>query len=59
MAATGPTGRRSMTSPEVGKSMAPARLSSVDLPQPLRPASATNSPRATSSETPTRAGVPE
>src|SRR5258707_9059075 len=25
------------TFPDVGKSMAPARLSSVDLPQPLRP----------------------
>src|SRR5580700_3155668 len=39
------------TRPAVGKSMAPARFSSVDFPQPLRPTRATNSPRLTSSET--------
>ncbi len=39
------------TSPLVGKSMAPARFSRVDLPQPLRPARAINSPGAPSSET--------
>src|SRR5258707_14672818 len=38
------------TVPEVGKSMAPARLNSVDLPHPLRPTSATNSPREISSD---------
>jgi len=40
------------TLPEVGKSMAPARLSSVDFPQPLRPTNATNSPCSTFNETP-------
>ena len=39
------------TRPEVGKSMAPARLSSVVLPHPERPTRATNSPGATLSET--------
>src|SRR5271170_6611448 len=37
------------TSPEVGKSIAPARFRSVDLPHPLRPTKATNSPGETSS----------
>src|SRR5260370_39293175 len=40
------------TLPDVGKSMAPARLSSVDFPQPLRPTNATNSPRSTLNERP-------
>ena len=33
------------TFPTVGKSMAPAKFSSVDFPQPLRPTSVTNCPR--------------
>ena len=39
------------TIPLVGKSIAPARFSSVDFPQPLRPTNATNSPAWTSSVT--------
>src|SRR5258707_5248803 len=35
--------------------MAPARFSSVDFPQPLRPTSATSSPGAIASETPSSA----
>ena len=42
----------SKTRPEVGKSMAPARFSMVDLPHPLRPTKAMNSPACTLSETP-------
>src|SRR5271170_6020107 len=41
----------SVTVPDVGKSMAPARFKSVDLPQPLRPTRATNSPAWNSRET--------
>ncbi len=43
------------TLPDVGKSIAPARFSSVDFPHPLRPTIATNSPRETSSESPSSA----
>src|ERR1700722_9568053 len=43
------------TSPEVGKSIAPARFSSVDFPHPLRPTNATNAPAGISSETPSTA----
>src|ERR1700733_7132781 len=48
------------TLPDVGKSIAPARLSSVDFPHPLRPTSATNCPASTSSDTPSsaRTGCP-
>ena len=38
------------TSPAVGKSMAPARLSRVVLPQPLRPTSAVTVPASAASE---------
>src|SRR5271154_2765177 len=50
----------SRTSPEVGKSIAPARFSSVDFPQPLRPTNATNEPGKISRETPStaRTGCP-
>ena len=43
------------TSPAVGKSIAPAKFSSVDFPHPLRPTSATNSPSRTSRLTPASA----
>src|ERR1700727_2185046 len=48
------------TLPDVGKSIAPAKLSSVDFPHPLRPTSATNCPASTSSDTPSsaRTGCP-
>ena len=39
------------TSPLVGRSSPPSRLSSVDLPQPLGPVTATNSPWATARST--------
>src|ERR1700722_138985 len=50
----------SNTLPDVGKSIAPARFSSVDFPHPLRPTSATNCPASTSSDTPSsaRTGCP-
>ena len=43
--------------PPVGRSAAPARLSRVVLPQPLRPTTASHSPRPRSRETPLRAGT--
>ena len=45
----------SRTIPEVGRSIAPQRCSSVDLPQPDGPTSATKSPSATSRVTPATA----
>src|ERR1700722_3916574 len=50
----------SSTLPDVGKSIAPARFSSVDFPHPLPPTSATNCPASTSSHTPSsaRTGCP-
>src|SRR5580698_9498819 len=50
----------SSTLPAVGKSIAPAKFSSVDFPHPLRPTSATNCPASTSSDTPSsaRTGCP-
>ena len=45
------------TAPEDGASMPPIRLSSVVLPLPDGPISATKSPSATSSERPSRTGT--
>ena len=49
-----PFGRRQLIGVLVGitqaSSIAPAKLSKVDFPQPLRPTSATNSPRETSKD---------
>src|SRR6185503_3701377 len=47
----------SQTSPRSGGSSSPSRLSSVDLPQPEGPATATNSPAPTSASTPSSTGT--
>ncbi|MQY20931.1 hypothetical protein NRB20_40400 [Nocardia sp. RB20] len=46
------------TAPEDGRSSPAARRSSVDLPQPEGPTTATNSPRRTDSDTEDSAVVP-
>src|SRR4026209_2615410 len=47
----------SQPSPRSGGSSSPSRLSSVDLPQPEGPATATNSPAPTSASTPSSTGT--